>query len=512
MSDKKEKKVRVRIAPSPTGTLHIGTARVALFNYLFAKQCEGTFILRIEDTDLERSEECFEKNIIEGLQWLGIKWDEGVLCDQEQNHIGNYGPYKQSERTDIYLKHIKDLLSKGKAYYCFCSKEELKTKKEYQMSIGQPPHYDEKCKQLSAEEIEKNIAQGEPFIVRFKTPIKKIVFNDSVRGKVEFDTNLIDDFTIAKGSGESITPLYHLAVVVDDQEMEISHVIRGEDHISNTPKQILLQEALEFPQPKYAHLPLILGPDKSKLSKRHGAVSISEYQQEGYLPETMINFMAFLGWNPGGKKEIYSIDELIEEFSLECVHKGGAMFNIQRLSFLNAFYIRKKPLMELTELCLPYLLAAGLIEETNEGEFKIKETSETIDIVWLSKIIQAYQERLKKLSEIPELTDLFFKEIEYDKELVRWKNMADEDIRKALDKAESVLEKIEAEDFNKENLQNLIMPEAEALGAGDRGKLLWPLRAVLTGKKASAGPFEIIEILGKEKTMERIEKAKTLFK
>ncbi len=499
MEAEKEKKVRVRLAPSPTGTLHIGTARVALFNYLFAKKQQGVFILRIEDTDAARSEDRFEKNIIEGLRWLGIEWDEGVISDQGQSYIGDYGPYKQSERTEIYLKYIKKLLDKDKAYYCFCSQEELKAKKEYQMSIGQPPHYDEKCKQLTAEEIEKNIAEGKRFTIRFKTPLKKIAFNDLVRGKVEFDTNLIDDFTIAKGSKENITPLFHLAVVVDDQEMEISHVIRGEDHISNTPKQILLQEALEFPRPEYAHLPLILGPDKSKLSKRHGAVAISEYQQQGYLPETMINFMAFLGWNPGGEKEIYSLASLIEEFSLDGVHKGGAIFNMQRLDFLNAFYIRKKPLMELTELCLPYLLSSGLIKKTD-------------DIVWLSKIIQAYQERLKKLSEIPELVDFFFQEIEYDKELLRWKGMTDEDIRKTLDKTEEVLEKIEPEDFNKENLQNIIMAEAEAIGAGDRGKLLWPLRAALTGKKASAGPFEIMEILGKEKTMERIKKAKALFK
>ena len=496
MTDK-QKKIRVRIAPSPTGTLHIGTARTALFNYLFAKQHQGVFILRIEDTDLERSEKCFEKNIIEGLQWLGIKWDEGVISDEAQNYIGNYGPYKQSERMDTYLKYIKELLNKDKAYYCFCSKEELKTKKEYQMSIGQSPHYDEKCKKLSPEEIKKNIAEEKQFTIRFKTPIKKIAFNDLVRSKVEFDTNLIDDFTIAKGSGENITPLYHLAVVVDDQEMEISHVIRGEDHISNTPKQILLQEALDFHRLEYAHLPLILGPDKSKLSKRHGAVAISEYQEEGYLPETIINFMAFLGWNPGGEKEIYSLDSLIEEFSFAGVHKGGAIFNVQRLDFLNAFYIRKKPLMELTELCLPYLLSSGLIEKAD-------------DIVWLSKIVQAYQERLKKLSELPELVDFFFKEIEYDKELLCWKKMTDEDIKRSLDKSESVLEKIEPEDFNKENLQNIMMPEAEAMG--DRGSLLWPLRAALTGKKASAGPFEIMEILGKEKTMTRIKKAKTFFK
>ncbi|MFH1657284.1 MAG: glutamate--tRNA ligase [bacterium] len=498
------KKIRVRIAPSPTGNLHIGTARTALFNYLFAKKNNGVFVLRIEDTDTERSKKEFEKNIIDGLWWLGIYRDEGPA---PEGCLGDYGPYRQSERTEIFTKYVQKLLDSGKAYHCFCSKEDLTSKKEYQMSIGQPPHYDESCKKLSPAEVEKNISASRPFIIRMKTPMGKIAFHDLVRGKVEFDANLIDDFAIAKSlpNTKAISPLYHLAVVVDDKEMEISHVIRGEDHISNTPKQIVLQEALGFPRPEYAHLPLILGADKSKMSKRHGAVSVDEYRQEGYLPEALINFMAFLGWNPGGEKEIYNKASLIKEFSLEKVQKAGAIFNIQRLNFLNGFYIRQKEILELTELCLPYLSA--FIEKHGEG-YKIKETGETVDMNWLSKIIKAYQDRLKKLTEITELTDFFFKKtIEYDKELIRWKDMKDEEIEETLNKTKELLKNIEEIDFNKETLQEILMPEAEACPGGDRGRLLWPLRAVLTGKKASAGPFEVAEILGKEKTLERIEKA-----
>ena len=312
--------------------------------------------------------------------------------------------------------------------------------------------------------------------------------------------------------------------------MKISHVIRGEDHISNTPKQILIQEALGFSQPKYAHLPLVLGPDKSKLSKRHGATAISEYIEKGYLPETLINFMAFLGWNPGTEREIYNIVSLIKEFSLENIQKGGAVFNVKRLDYLNGFYIRQKSDKKITELCIPYLIKADLIEPLNgdcpdgvhcpetvslfeeeKPEFKIKESNEIIDFDYLKKVVKTYQERLRYLSEIAELTDFFFKaQLEYDKDLLKWKDMDDKQVFDTLDKLEKILSKTESKDFNKENLEKVLMLEAGK--AGDRGKLLWPLRVALTGKKASAGPFEIAEILGKEKCLKRIGEAKELMK
>ena len=469
-----EKSVRVRIAPSPTGYLHIGTARTTLFNYLFAKHEKGKFILRIEDTDIGRSSPEFEKDIIENLQWLGLKWDEG--------------PFRQSERTSSYAKYLEKLIKDEAAYYCFCSEDELEAKRQEQMSRGEAPKYNGKCRRLSEDEVKKYLAEGKPSIIRFKTPSKKVRFHDLIRGKLEFDSSLIGDFAIAK---DLATPLYNFAVVIDDFEMKISHVIRGEDHIPNTPKQILLQEALGFPQPKYAHLPLILGPDKSKLSKRHGAVAIADYRKDGYLPETLVNFMAFLGWNPDTEREIFALPSLVKEFSLDKVQKSGAVFNIKRLDYLNGFYIRNKSLKRLTELCQPYL------PEADKEELK--------------KIVAIYQERLKKLSEIRELTDFFFKDkLQYDKKLLRWKEMKDEEVSQFLDKLENILYKIDSRDFNKENLEKVLMPEAEKIG--DRGKLLWPLRVALSGKEASAPPFEIAEILGKEKTLDRIKQARELVK
>ena len=470
----KFKEIRVRIAPSPTGFLHVGTARAALFNYLFAKRNNGKFILRIEDTDIERSEKRFEQDIIESLKWLGIPWDEG--------------PFRQSDRIETYTKYLKNLLKENKAYYCFCSEEELEAVRQDQLSRGLAPKYNGKCHNLSPEEIKKCQENNKPSIIRFRTRQEKISFTDLIRGKIEFDSSLIGDFAIAKDLN---TPLYNFAVVVDDFEMKISHIIRGEDHIPNTPKQILIQEALGFPQPEYAHLPLILGPDKSKLSKRHAAVSVSNYLQEGYLPEALINFMAFLGWNPGTDEEIYSLNTLAQEFSLDRVQKAGAIFNIKKLDYLNGLYIRQKPLDELTELCQPYLPKA--------------------EKIFLKKIVGLHQERLKKLSEIKEFTDFFFQDkLNYDKELLRWRENDDEKMAGSLDKLDKLLSEISERNWAKETLEKILMQEAEKMG--DRGLVLWPLRVALTGKKASAGPIEIAEILGKEKTLTRLREARALIK
>lgn len=528
MKKEKKQKIRVRFAPSPTGPLHIGGARTALFNFLFAKKYQGRFILRIEDTDRERSKPEFEKDLLENLQWLGIQWDEGIDPLYKKEYLGNYGPYRQSERSEIYKRYIEKLLAEEKAYYCFCTPEELRNMREYQILAGQPPRYSGKCRQLSRGEVEKKLKAGIPAIVRLKVFSKKIKFKDLIRQNLEFDANLIGDFSLAKKRGEEFLPLYNFAAVVDDFEMKISHVIRGEDHLSNTPKQILLQEALGFPHPNYAHLPLILGPDKSKLSKRHGTVSVTSYREAGYLPEALINFVAFLGWNPGTEREIFSLPSLIKEFSLERVQKAGAIFNIKKLDFLNGFYIRQKPPDKLTELCLPYLIKAKLIEElantsnyTKEMEpevirlfkggklqFKIKETGEIIDFHSLRKIISLYQERLKKLSEIPDLVDFFFKEkLDYQKDLLIWKTMRAKEVKKILKKAGKILGKVKTQEWSKENLEKILILEAERVG--DRGKLLWPLRVALTGKKASAPPFEILEILGKEKSLKRIREAIT---
>ena len=506
--------VRTRFAPSPTGFLHIGATRTALFNYLFTKNSEGIFVLRIENTDIERSGLLFEKDIIESLKWLGIEWDEG--------------PYRQSERLDIYKKYLKKLLDEDKAYYCFCEEEELEAQRQYQLSIGEAPRYSGKCGQLSKKEIQSYLRKGKSSVIRFRVLPKKVEFDDLIRGNLKFDAGLFGDIVIAK----SLTaPLYNFSCVVDDFEMKITHIIRGEDHLSNTPKQILIQEALNFPRLKYAHLSLILGPDRTKLSKRHGATAISEYRKDGYLPESLINFMAFLGWNPGEEREIYSLPSLIKEFSIEKCQKGGAIFNIKRLDFLNGFYIRQRSIEKLTKMCLPYLLEAELIEKYQtaeplrpertpkkgnpetlklipeaESEFKIKETGEIITLNELEKIVSLYQERLKKLSEISDLTDFFFKDkLEYDKNLLKWGEMTDKEIKVSLDKLRKILSKVGRDGWRKENLENVLLPEAEKIG--DRGKLLWPFRVALTGKEASAGPFEIAEILGKEKVLKRLKEA-----
>ncbi|MCG2700320.1 glutamate--tRNA ligase [Candidatus Parcubacteria bacterium] len=495
--------IRTRFAPSPTGLFHIGGARTALFNYLFAKQNKGSFVIRIEDTDIERSKPEFEKDIIASLKWLGIEWTEGPDIND------GYGPYRQSERVRTYKKYLKQLLAENKAYYCFCSPEELEAKRQDQMARGQAPKYDGKCSSLSVVQIKKNIEADNKSVIRLRVHEKKIVFNDVIRGKVEFDTKLIGDFVIAK---DLQTPLFYLAGAIDDYEMKISHIIRGEEHISNTPKQILIQEALGFHQPIYGHIPLILAPDRSKLSKRHGAVAVLEYKKAGYLPEALVNFLAFLGWIPGGEREIFSLSSLVKEFSLENVQKAGAVFNQKRLDFLNGFYIRQKSIEKVTELCLPYLIEAKLIEPINNRtkvakNYKIIETGEKISYEFLGKIIGLYQTRIKKLSEITDFVDFFFKKgLNYPKELLKWQTMVWSEVVSALSELEKILSGIKKQNWNLTNLQNILLLEAERLP--NRGYLLWPFRVALTGKESSAGPFEVAEILGKEKVLQRIKEAK----
>lgn len=509
----KSGEIRTRFAPSPTGFLHIGGARTALFSYLFAKSQQGKFILRIEDTDIERSKPEYEKDIIESLKWLGIEWDEGPDIN------GPFAPYRQSEKKEIYAKYLEKLLAENKAYYCFCSEEELEAQRQYQLSISETPHYDGKCADLSKEEVKKRLAEGKSSVIRFRITAKKVKFHDLIRGNIEFDASLMGDMVIAK---ELSSPLYNFTVVIDDYEMKISHVIRGEEHISNTPKQILLQQALDIPQPKYAHMPLILAPDRTKMSKRQGDTAVLEYRKAGYLPEAIINFIAFLGWNPGGEREIYSLSSLVKDFDMDKVQKAGAIFNVKRLEFLNGFYIRQRSIEKITEFCIPYLIEWGLIiplwgqkelipgvvkSPTEITDYEITETKEKISFETLKKIIFLYQERLKKFSEITEMVAFFFKDVlEYDKGLLKWKEMQDSEIKDSLDNLEKIFDKIKAGEWTKENLENQILPEAQKMG--DRGKLLWPMRVALSGKEASAGPFDIAGILGKAKTLKRIKEAR----
>ncbi len=495
--------VRVRIAPSPTGPLHIGTARTALFNYLFAKHNHGTFILRIEDTDQKRSKAVWEKDMIENLHWLALNWDEGPDVG------GSYGPYRQSQRVSLYKRYIEELLDKNKAYRCFCTPEELEAQRQYQLSIGEPPLYSGKCRTLSEKEIAENLKNKKPFVIRLKTPNnQKIIFNDAICGRTEFNSSTLGDFIIAKGMDQ---PLYNLAVVIDDYEMKITHVIRGADHISNTPKQLLIYQALGLTPPQYAHLPLVLSPDRRKLSKREAVVAVKDYREEGYLPQALLNFIALLGWNSGENKEIYSLTSLIENFSLDRVQKSGAIFDVKRLNWVNGYYIRQESLASLTTMCVPFFLKANLLtKEQKNGEqdfsdaYRLVETGETISFAYLEKVIGLYQERLKKLGEVVELTDFFFRRnINYDPKLLLWKDQEMKEVKNILERLRKRLSKVSEKQWTDEFLKAILLEEADRIG--DRGKVLWPFRVALTGKAQSAGPFEIASTLGKTKVLARLD-------
>lgn len=460
---KEKEQVRVRIAPSPTGSLHIGTARTALFNWLFAKHYKGTFVLRIEDTDLERSDKKFEAEIIEGLKWLGITWDEG--------------PYRQSERLDLYEKYLKKLLEEKKAYYCYCTKEELEQEREGMLAIGLPPKYGSKCRNLK-----EPPAGRQPQVIRFYVPEAKVEFKDIIRGSITFDAALSGDIAIAKNVR---TPLYNFAVVIDDYEMGITHVIRGEDHISNTPKQILLQKALEFPTPHYAHLPLILAPNRSKLSKRYAETSLLLYRDQGYLPDALVNFMAYLGWHPKEDKEILNREELIKEFDLKRVQKAGAAFNEEKLDWLNAQYIKNTSDETMGELLAPFLA----------------EKNWTANREMLHKVIALQKERMAKLTDFTLLADFFFELPEYAPELLVWQKETKEKAVENLDLVFKELSQEKVGEFNTQSTEGIIMPLAEERG---RGGVLWPLRVALSGKSTSPGPFEMMEVLGREESLRRI--------
>ncbi len=503
--------IKTRFAPSPTGPMHIGGVRTALFNYLLIKKIGGTFVLRIEDTDKERSKKEWEDMLIKSLKWLGFTWDEGpeIVVGQESifndsdytiKYEGDYGPYRQSERGDIYRAYLEKLINDGFAYKCFCTKEEIEAQKSYLMSIGEAPVYKGNCRYLTDDQIKRNEEEGKPFVIRFKTPERqKIVFEDMIKGKIEFDSSILGDFVIAK---DFDSPLYNFTCAVDDHEMGITHVIRGEDHVSNTPKQIVILNALGFDKPFYGHMPLILGEGKKKLSKRDAETSLDEYRREGYLPEAIINFVAFLGWNPGTDKEIYSMNELISDFSVEKIQKAGAIFNAEKLEWLNGLYIRKKPLYELTNLCTPYLVEAGLLKKETEVCFSSIETGELFAMKKIERAVSLYQERMKKLSEIVDFIDFVFKkEPEYEKDLLAWKNMTDEELINSLELSGKIVQNINV--FTKEIIQEEFFKEAENMP--NRGNLLWPFRVALTGKQSSAGPFEVAELLGREKCLRCIE-------
>lgn len=436
---KKEQEVIVRIPPSPTGNLHTGTARTALFNYLFAKKNNGKIILRFEDTDTARSTKEFEENITEGLSWLGIDYDE---------------KYYQSKRRDIYKKYIQQLLDEDKVY-------------------------------ISKEEVKDENSRSE--VIRFRNLNKVITFHDEIRGEISFDTTELHDFVIAKSIDE---PLYHIAVVIDDFEMNISHIIRGDDHISNTPRQILLQEAIGAPRPIYAHIPLILGPDKSKLSKRHGATALTSFRDQGYLPEAFINFLSLLGWNPGTDQEIFSMKELVESFDLKQIQKGGAIFNPEKLNWFNKQYIKKMDddsFMHIFSEQVPNLKVSG--EQMTKIMPLIKERIETI-------------QDIKKLYNEGELS-YFESSPEYDAEMLKWKKT--ETLSETKEYLEEVVRLLTPlTNFSKESIKEAVWEYAGKIGKGD---VLWPFRVALSGKQQSPDPFDLAYILEKEETLQRLKNA-----
>jgi nondiscriminating glutamyl-tRNA synthetase len=469
--------IRVRIAPSPSGYLHVGTARTAIYNWLFARHNRGEFILRIEDTDIARSSQEMVDIILEGLQWLGLDWDEG--------------PYYQSQRAELYQKYIEKIISDKKGYYCYCSPESLKQKREQAIAQKIAWKYDRTCLKLSQEEKEKLDEQGVPKAVRLFIPEGATEFSDLVYGELKREHKDIDDLVIMRSDGR---PTYNFACVADDLDMRISHVIRGNDHISNTFKQILIYQALEENPPIFAHLPLGLGEDRAKISKRKGAVSVTDYKENGFLPEAIFNFLALLGWSPKSEKEILTQQELIELFKLEDVNPSNPVFDVHKLEWMNGEYIRALPDEKLVELVIPFLLKENLITE-EDGKTK-KEL--------LVKIVSLLKERCKKLAEFAENGKYFFKfDYQYDPSSAK-KQFSSLEVAERLQAVVNELSILD--DFKKEKIEEKVRILSDHLSLKP-ALLIHPLRLAVSGISMGPGLFEILEVLGKEQTIERLDRA-----
>lgn len=479
-----DQQLRVRFAPSPTGPFHIGGARSALFNWLLARKAGGKLILRIEDTDLERSTRESEENIKASLRWLGIEWDEGIDIG------GEYGPYRQTERLDIYREYTEKLLTSGQAYYCYCSEEELEAERQEQMNKGENPRYTGRCRHLTQADRDRFIAEGRKPTVRFRVPDnQQIVFNDLVRGTVSFDSNGVGDFVIVKSDG---IPVYNYAVVLDDALMKITHVIRAEEHLSNTPRQILLYQALGLELPTFGHISLILGKDRTKMSKRHGATSVEQYKNLGYLPEGIVNFLALLGWAPPGEQEIFSQEELIEQFSMDRVAKNPAVFDIDKLNHINAHYIKQASPERITELALPHLKAAGYVGEELSAEQK----------AWLVKVVAELQGYISYAAQITEHIDVFFNDnIEFENEEAH-EIMKDATIPQVLETFKTRLAALE--NVEPAAIQAILKSIVKELKLGGK-KVYMPVRIAVTGKMHGPELINLIPLIGKERTLARID-------
>lgn len=474
------KEIRVRYAPSPTGYIHIGNLRTALYNYLFARHTGGKFIVRIEDTDQARKVEGAVENLIATLKWAGLDYDEGP------EKGGDYGPYYQSERLDIYKTHVDILLQKKKAYYCFCTAERLTAlREEQQKQKLNQTKYDKHCLHLSDEEVAANIDRGIPHVVRLNVdPSTIIKFKDDVRGEVEFSGEVVDDQVLIKSDNY---PTYHLANVIDDHLMEVTHVIRGEEWLPSTPKHVLLYEAFGWDVPVFAHLPLLLNPDRSKLSKRQGDVAVEDYRKKGFLSEALINFIALLGWTAGDDKEFYYIDELIKSFSLDRVNKSGAVFDIEKLNWLNAEHLRRKSDSELIQMLRIDLKASKFSNNEYTDEY-------------LLKVIHAMKERVSFIHEVYEKGSYFFEEpSEYDEAGLkkRWKDESPAILKMYAEKISGY------ENPSKEDFENVLHETAALMNVGN-GNVIHPLRLAASGVSGGPGIFEILDIIGKEKAINRI--------
>lgn len=486
-----QKEVRVRFAPSPTGYLHIGGLRTALYNYLFARHNNGKFILRIEDTDRTRYVEGAIENLVNSLKWAGIDYDEGVFVENGQIvEKGDYGPYIQSERLQIYRKYVDELIENGYAYYCFCTKERLDKVREEQKIKGLVPKYDGFCRNLSIDEAKERIANGEKYVVRLKLPQNKdIKFHDLVRGDIVINTNDLDDQVLLKSDGY---PTYHLAVVVDDHLMKITHIVRGEEWLSSAPKHIYLYEAFGWEKPEYVHLPTVLNKDRKKLSKRQGDVSVEDFREKGYLPEGLVNYLALVGWSPEDNKEILSMDELIEKFSFDRVAKTGGIFDNDKLDWMNGHYIRSSSVDRITELAIPYLKEAGYISDDD-----IKNRYD-----WIKAMVSTVQESISTTREVVDKVDIFFKdEVELENEQVL-EVLKGEQVPTLF---EAMKEELDAVDRTDEGFWKEIMKKIQKK-TGIKGKNLYmPVRASLTGNLHGPELSDIMYVLGKDNILKRIE-------
>ena len=483
--------VRLRFAPSPTGYLHIGGLRTALYNYLFAKHNNGKMILRIEDTDRTRFVEGAIENLIESLRWAGIKYDEGVFVeDGKIVQRGDHGPYIQSERLDIYKKYVDELIEKGDAYYCFCSKERLDKVREEQKIKGLIPKYDGFCRSLSLEEARERIANGEEYVVRLKLPPNRdIKFEDIIRGPITINTNDIDDQVLLKSDGY---PTYHMAVVVDDHLMGITHIVRGEEWLPSTPKHVYLYEVLGWEKPIYVHLPTVLNKDRKKLSKRHGDVSVEDFRRKGYLPEGLINYLALVGWSPEDNEEIFTMEELIEKFSFDRVSKTGGIFDIEKLNWVNGHHIRRYDLDKLTNLCIPYLKEAGFVDD--------KFVEESFD--WIKKMVETVQESLSNLSEIAEKVDIFFNNKVKPENEEALAMLKEEHVPSILKAFREELEQVE--EIDEEFAKGIMRKIQKSTGVKGK-KLFMPARIALTGNSHGPELVSIIYLLGKENIISRLD-------